>query len=89
MVTHVREPYAPNIGGSVDRPSEMLVWQPDGPELLEGLFHLEGGLNWTVRTEDGAVWLLEAEAARQLESLGPDEGQLFRWRSSGSSPVTR
>ena len=59
----------------MDRPSVMLVWQPEMPELLEGLFHLEGGLNWTVRTQDGALWLLEAEAARQLESLGPDEGQ--------------
>jgi hypothetical protein len=62
----------------VDRPSEMMVWQPDRPELLEGTFHLEGGLNWTVRSEDGTLWLLEAEAARELESLGPDEGQSVR-----------
>jgi hypothetical protein len=56
----------------------MLVWEPEMPELLEGFFHLEGGLNWTVRTKDGATWLLEAEAVRQLESLGPDEGQLVQ-----------
>ena len=73
-------------GGRVDRPSQMLVWQPDRPELLEGLFHLEGGLNWTVRTEDGALWLLEAEAARQLESLGPDEGQLVQVTFVGGEP---
>ena len=70
----------------MDRPSEMLVWQPDGPELLEGLFHLEGGLNWTVRTQDGALWLLEAEAARQLESLGPDEGQWVQVTFIGNAP---
>lgn len=56
----------------------MVVWEPDRPELLEGTFKLEGGLNWTVRTEDGTMWLLEAEAARELESLGPDEGQSVR-----------
>lgn len=62
----------------MDRPSEMVIWEPDRLELLEGTFHLEGGLNWTIRTEDGRVWLLEAEAARELESLGPDEGELVR-----------
>lgn len=62
----------------MDRPSEMVIWEPDRLELLEGTFHLEGGLNWTIRTEDGTVWLLEAEAARELESLGPDEGELVR-----------
>lgn len=59
----------------MDRLSEMKVWQPDESETLEGMFHLEGGLNWTVRTEDGTSWLLEAEAGRLLEALGPDEGQ--------------
>ena len=50
-----------------------------------GSFHLEGGLNRTVRMQDGALWLLEAEAARQLESLGPDEGQWVQvdhWRQA-------
>jgi hypothetical protein len=71
-------------GEGVDRPSEMMVWLPDGPELLEGTFHLEGGLNWTIRTKDGAMWLLESEAARELESLGPDEGQSVRVTFNGS-----
>ena len=62
----------------MDLPTRMLVWQPDHPESLEGFFHLESGLNWTVRTDDGATWLLEAEAARALESLGPDEGRSVR-----------
>jgi hypothetical protein len=67
----------------MDRPSEMLIWQPDAPELLEGTFHLEGGLNWTIRTEDGATWLLESEAARALERLGPDEGRSVRVAFNG------
>ena len=72
----------------MDRPSEMMIWQPDGPELLEGTFHLEGGLNWTVRTKDGATWLLESEASRELESLGPDEGQLVRLTFNGIGEPT-
>lgn len=72
----------------MDRPSEMVIWEPDRPELLEGTFNLEGGLNWTVRTEDGTMWLLEAEAARALESLGPDEGQPVRVEYvGGGEPV--
>ena len=72
----------------MDRPSEMVIWEPDRLELLEGTFHLEGGLNWTIRTEDGTVWLLEAEAARELESLGPDEGELVRVTYvGGGNPV--
>ena len=70
----------------MDLPTEMLVWQPDEPELLEGFFHLERGLNWTVRTDDGAMWLLEAEAARALESLGPDEGRSVRVTFVGGEP---
>jgi hypothetical protein len=61
----------------------MMVWQPDAPELLEATFHLEGGLNWTIRTDDGATWLLESEAARELESLGPTEGQSVRVMFNG------
>jgi hypothetical protein len=61
----------------------MMIWQPDAPELLEGTFHLEGGLNWTVRTKDGTMWLLESEASRELESLGPDEGQMVRLTFNG------
>ena len=40
-------------------------------------------LNWTIRTDDGATWLLESEAARELESLGPNEGQLVRVTYNG------
>ena len=42
------------------------------------MFHLLGGLNWAVRTEDGSVWLLEADAENQLESLDPVEGQVVQ-----------
>jgi hypothetical protein len=59
----------------LDRPTDTKRWEPDEPETLEGVFHLEGGLNWAVRTRDGTVWLLESDAERQLESLGPDEGR--------------
>jgi len=61
-----------------------MIWQPDAPELLEGTFHLEGGLYWTIRTDDGATWLLESEAARELESLGPNEGQPVRVTFNGT-----
>ena len=64
----------------------MLVWQPDRPEFLEGLLHVERGLNWTVRTGDGTTWLLEAEAARALESLGLDEGRSVRVAFVGGEP---
>ena len=42
------------------------------------MFHLLGGLNLAVRTEDGSVWLLEADAENQLESLDPVEGQIVQ-----------
>lgn len=76
----------PGGGERVDLPTQLLVWQPDRPELLEGSFHLDRGLNWTVRTDDGATWLLEAEAARALESLGPDEGRPVRVAFVGGDP---
>jgi hypothetical protein len=44
-------------------------------------------LNWTVRTKDGTVWLLEAEVARELESLGPDEGESVRVTYVGGSEL--
>ena len=59
----------------MDRPSEIKIWRPKESETLEGAFHLEGGLNWAVQTEDGTLWLLEADAEKQLEALDPGEGQ--------------
>ena len=48
-VTYRREARIPGPDGVAwNRPSMMLVLAPEMPELLEGLFHLEGGLNWTV-----------------------------------------
>ena len=82
MYTEETHPSTTEEAG-VDRPSQLMVWQPDAPELLEGTFHLEGGLNWTIRTDDGGTWLLESEAARELESLGPSEGQLVRVTFNG------
>lgn len=54
--------------------SEPKLWEPEDSATLNGMFHLEGGLNWTVTTEDGAIWLLEADAENQLEALDPEEG---------------
>jgi hypothetical protein len=62
----------------MDRPSEVKVWGPKESDTLEGVFHLEGGLNWTVQTDDGALWLLEDAAEEQLQALDPDEGQLVQ-----------
>ena len=47
---------------------------------------MERGLNWTIRTDDGSTWLLEAEAARALQSLGPDEGRSVRVAFVGGEP---
>jgi hypothetical protein len=62
----------------VDRPSEIKVWAPTESDTLEGVFHLEGGLNWTVQTEDRTLWLLVADAEEQLQALDPDEGQVVQ-----------
>jgi hypothetical protein len=59
----------------MDHPSEARIWKPKGSETLTGGCHQVGGLNWAVRTEDGSVWLLEAEAENLLVALRPDEGQ--------------
>jgi hypothetical protein len=59
----------------MDLPSETRIWKPKESEVLNGSFHLEGGLNLTVLTDDGSIWLLEAEAENQLEALHPGEGQ--------------
>jgi hypothetical protein len=60
----------------MDRPSEVKVWKPKESATLEGVFHLEGGLNWMVQTEDGTLWLLTSDAEEELEALDPDEGQI-------------
>jgi hypothetical protein len=62
----------------MDRPSEVKVWEPKESATIEGAFHLEGGLNSAVQTEDGTLWLLESDAEKQLETLDPDEGQLVQ-----------
>ncbi len=62
----------------IDLPSETRIWRPQQSGTLTGVFHLLGGLNWAVRTEDGSVWLLEADAENQLESLDPVEGQVVQ-----------
>jgi hypothetical protein len=62
----------------MDLPSETRIWRPQQSGTLTGVFHLLGGLNWAVRTEDGSVWLLEADAENQLESLDPVEGQVVQ-----------
>ncbi len=62
----------------MDRPSEVRVWEPEESGTLEGMFHLEGGLNWMVQTKDGALWLLASDAEAQLQALDPDEGQVVR-----------
>jgi hypothetical protein len=62
----------------MDLPTGTLIWKPEELETLSGAFHHVGGMNCAVRTEDGMVWLLEADAENQLEALGPDEGQLVR-----------
>jgi hypothetical protein len=59
----------------MDRPTEIRLWEPEESETLEGVFHLEGGLNWTVQTKDGSIWLLGSDAEKQLQLLDPDEGR--------------
>jgi hypothetical protein len=59
----------------MDRPSETRIWEPKGSATLIGAFHLLGGLNWAVKTEDGSIWLLEADAENQLQALHLDEGR--------------
>ena len=58
----------------MDRPSELRVWAPSESATLEGVFHLEGGLNLRVRADDGTRWLLVAAAEEQLQALDPFEG---------------
>ena len=62
----------------MDLPSQTRIWSPQQSGTLIGVFHFLGGLNWAVRTEDGSVWLLEADAENQLESLDPVEGQIVQ-----------
>ncbi len=62
----------------MDRPSEVRVWAPAESATLEGVFHLEGGLNPTVQAEDGTRWLLVAAAEEQLQALDPFEGQVVQ-----------
>jgi hypothetical protein len=62
----------------MDTPSETRIWNPKASQMLNGVFHQVGDLKWAVRTEDGLVWLLEADAENQLEALGPDEGQVVQ-----------
>jgi hypothetical protein len=62
----------------MDRPSDVKVWEPKESATLEGVFHLEGGLNSAVQTEDGTLWLLESDAEKQLETLDPEEGQIVQ-----------
>ena len=74
-------------GEVMDRPTEIRLWEPKESESLEGVFHLEGGLNWMVETEDGSIWLLGSDAEKQLEVLDPEEGQvvhvLYLWDGHG------
>jgi hypothetical protein len=58
-----------------DLPTDTRTWNPAESATLSGVFHLLAGLNWTVRTEDGALWMLRADAENQLEALNPAEGQ--------------
>jgi hypothetical protein len=58
-----------------DLPTDTRTWNPAESATLNGVFHLLAGLNWTVRTEDGDLWMLEADAENQLEALDPVEGQ--------------
>jgi hypothetical protein len=60
---------------AMDLPSETRVWKPKGSATLVGAFHLLGGLNWAIKTEDGSIWLLEADAENQLQALHLDEGR--------------
>ena len=71
----------------MDLPSETRIWRPQQSGTLTGVFHLLGGLNWAVRTEDGSVWLLEADAENQLESLDPWKDRSCRCSSSGTAGV--
>ena len=62
----------------MDLPTEARIWKPKESETLAGGCHQIGGLNWAVRTEDGSVWLLEAEAENLLVALHPAEGQVVQ-----------
>ena len=76
----------------MDLPSDTKIWSPQRSGTLKGVFHLLDGLNWTVRTEDGTVWLLEADAEDQLEALDPSEGQVVHVlceRDGGRPPEYR
>ena len=54
------------------------IWKPQEAETLDGTIHRVGSLKCAVRSDDGSVWLLEADAENQLEALEPEEGQPVR-----------
>jgi hypothetical protein len=62
----------------MDPSTETKIWKPQEAETLDGKVHSVGSLRYAVQTEDGSVWLLEADAENQLEALEPEEGQPVR-----------
>jgi streptogramin lyase len=58
--------------------TETKIWKPQEAETLDGTVHALGTLKYAVESEDGSVWLLEADAENQLEALDPAEGQPVR-----------
>jgi streptogramin lyase len=58
--------------------TETKIWKPEEEETLEGTVHALGSVQVAVQTEDGSVWLLEADAENQLAALEPAEGQRVR-----------
>lgn len=54
------------------------IWNPQEGQTLQGTIHRVGSLKYAVQTDDGSLWLLEADAENELEALEPEEGQLVR-----------
>ena len=47
-------------------------WDPEVGEELKGTSHFEA-LTWTLRTDDGTIWLLPPDAEKRLIALDCDE----------------
>jgi hypothetical protein len=65
---------------AMDQPTEARIWNQKVSDSLDGACHRIAGQNWAVRTEDGSLWLLEAEAENLLVGLHPAEGQVVHVR---------
>jgi hypothetical protein len=59
----------------MERQARTMVWNPNASDTLVGRVRHVAGLITAIETDDDSIWVLDAEAASEVSSLQPEQGQ--------------